>query len=227
MMVFAFFLIAVYSMLARDTRAEPQNTQIRQDQSVVDAARRSREVKKNATAPAKVITDDDLVKEPSKTNRENLDNAGLTSPTPDLSKASAIATTQAPGPGTISPPKESRSLSDQSEMDAEEDAEIAELKNQLASAQNALTWQKRELLLEQSIVYSNPVYTTTGAGKSELESMQLQIDELQQEVESLKGLLADLEWRRWRRTQAGNPDNGSRAEDYRSLPPSALVLPQP
>jgi hypothetical protein len=81
--------------------------------------------------------------------------------------------------------------------------------------------------LQQNTIYSNPAYTTTHAGKSDLESAQLQIDQIQEQVDSLKGPLADLEWRQWRRMQAGRPDNGSLEENYRAVPPAALVLPQP
>src|SRR5579864_7216820 len=53
-------LILVCPAFPREARAEPQNSQIPQEQSVVNAARHSRELKKNAAPPARVITNDDL-----------------------------------------------------------------------------------------------------------------------------------------------------------------------
>jgi uncharacterized small protein (DUF1192 family) len=119
------------------------------------------------------------------------------------------------------------SKSKESEETAAEDAEIARLTAQLAAAQNSLFWQQRELLLDQNTIYTNPTYTTTLVGQTELDIAQLKIDQKQQEIERLKGPLADLEWRRWRRMQASGPENGSAAESYKPVPPSALVLPQP
>jgi hypothetical protein len=223
----AFLLLIVCTALPRDAKAEPQNSQIQQNQSVVDAARRSREQKKNAALPARVFTNDDLDAEHAKLARDVFDVVNLAASPTESSNANVVATTQTPNHDTTMPPKESGSNSNESDEAAAEDAEIVRLRDQLASAQNALTWQRRELLLDQNTIYTNPAYTTTHAGKSELDSARLQIDQLQQEVDTLKGPLANLEWRKWRRMQAGSPDNGSQKEDFRSVPPSALVLPQP
>jgi hypothetical protein len=222
-----FLLLTLCTVLPRDAMTEPQNSQIRQNQSVVDAARRSREQKKNAAPPARVFTNDDLDTEHAKLGWEGFDVGALAAPPTESPNGNAIAAAQTPNHGTTSPKKESGSQSNESDETAAEDAEIVRLRDQLASAQNALTWQRRELLLDQNTIYTNPAYTTTHAGKSELDSAQLQINQLQEEVDRLKGPLANLEWRKWRRMQAGSPDNGSRAEYDRSVPPSALVLPQP
>jgi len=223
----AFLLLTLCTVLPRDAKAEPQISQVQQNQSVVDAARRSREQKKNAAPPAKVFTNDDLDTEHAKLAREGFDVGALAASPTEPPDASLVATAQTRDHGTTSPKKESGSKSNESEEAAAEDAEIVRLRDQLASAQNALTWQRRELLLDQNTIYTNPAYSTTHAGKSELDSAQMQINQLQEEVDRLKGPLANLEWRRWRRMQAGSPDKGSQEEDYRSVPPSALVLPQP
>jgi hypothetical protein len=220
-------LLAVCAVLPREAKAEPQVSQVQQNQSVVDAARRSREQTKNAAPSARVFTNDDLDTVHTKLDREGFSVGALAAPQTESPDASAVAASQAANHGTTSPNTESGSKSNESEEAAAEDAEIARLKDQLASAQNALTWQRRELLLDQNTIYSNPAYTATHAGKAELESAQLRIDQMQQEADRLKGPLANLEWRKWRRMQAGTPDNGSPAENYRSVPPSALVLPQP
>jgi len=222
-----FLLLTLCTVLPRDAMAEPQNSQIQQNQSVVDAARRSREQKKNAAPPARVFTNDDLDTEHAKLARDGFDVGALAAPPTESPNANGIAAAQTPDHGTTSPQKESGSKSNESDEAAAEDAEIVRLRDQLASAQNALTWQRRQFLLDQNTIYTNPAYTTTHAGKSELDSAQLHIIQLQEEVDRLKGPLANLEWRKWRRMQAGSPDKGSQKEDYRSVPPSALVLPQP
>jgi hypothetical protein len=228
MIMFVVFLrLAVSTMLPREVKAEPQDSQLQQNQSVVDAARRSREQEKNAAPPARIFTNDDLDTVHTKPDRKGFSVGSLAAPQTDSPNASAVAAAQTPNHGATSPNKESGSKSNESEEAAAEDAEIVRLKDQLASAQYALVWQRRELLLDQNTIYTNPAYTTTHAGKSELDSAQLQIDQIQQEIDRLKGPLANLEWRQWRRMQAGHPDYGSAVENYRSVPPSALVLPQP
>jgi len=220
-------LMGLCAALPHGTRAEPQNSQIQQEQSVVEAARRSRELKKNAATPARVITNDDLETARAKSDREG-SNAGVP---PARQKEAAntdeVVTAEVPKQSATLSRYDSGSKSKESEEIAAEDAEIAKLKDQLASAENSLFWQKRALLLDQNTVYSNATYTTTLVGQTELDTAQLKIDQKQREVYSLQGPLADLEWRRWRRLQASGPENGSAGDSYKSVPPSALVLPQP
>jgi hypothetical protein len=201
--------MTAFAMLPRGARAEPQNSQIQQNQSVVDAARHSRELKKNAAPPARVITNDDLDTERTKSGQERFP------PTPqsEALKAGAMVTAEAPKQTPTLARYDLGSKSKESE--------------ETAAAQNSLFWQQRELLLDQNTIYTNPTYTTTLVGQTELDIAQLKIDQKQQEIERLKGPLADLEWRRWRRMQASGPENGSAAESYKPVPPSALVLPQP
>jgi hypothetical protein len=226
-MLAVFFILTVCVVLPRGAQAEPQDSLIQQNQSVVDAARRSREQKKNAAPPARVFTNDDLDTEHAKRDREGFNVGALAAPQSESPSASAVAAAQAPNQAATSPNKESESKSKESEEAAAEDAEIAKLEDRLAAAQNSLFWQQRELLLDQNTIYSNPVYATTHIGKAELDTAQLKIDQKQQEIDRLKGPLADLEWRQWRRMQAGRPDDGTAVESYGSVPPSALVLPQP
>jgi hypothetical protein len=219
--------MGVCASIPRGVRAEPQNSQIQEEQSVVDAARHSRELKKNAALPARVITNDDL-----DTVRAKSDHGGSNAGVPHARQTGAANTgatveAEAPKQGDTLARYDSASKSKESEEAAAEDAEIAKLKDQLASAENSLFWQQRALLLDQNTVYTNPKYTTTLVGKNELDNAQLKIDQKQREIDSLKEPLANLEWRRWRRLQASGPENSSAGESYKSVPPSALVLPQP
>jgi hypothetical protein len=222
-----FLLIGVCTALPRGAMAEPQNLQIQQEPSVVDAARHSRELKKNAASPASVITNDDL--DTMRTKSDQRESKACVPPARQTGAANTCAIVAAETPertATLSR-YDSGSISEESEEAAAEDAEITKLKDQLTSAENSLFWQQRALLLDQNTVYTNPKYTTTLLGKTELNTAQLKIDQKQREIDSLKGPLADLEWGRWRRMQASGSENGSAAESYKSVPPSALILPQP
>jgi hypothetical protein len=221
--------LTVCAMFPRVAKAQSQDLQIQQDQSVVEAARHSREQMKNAARPARVITNDDLDTKHPRRDQEDFNTGTSTSPQTESPNASTLASIKAETQVATSVNKKSISISgeEESERAADELAEIPKLKGQLSSTQNDLIWQQRELLLNQNTVFSNPSYTATHAGQSDLNSMQLQIDQKQKEIEALKGPLANLEWRQWRRSQAGRPENVSSAENYKSVPPSALVLPQP
>ena len=220
-------LLTVCALLSREAKAKPQDSQMQQNQSVVDAARRSRELKKNAAPPARVITNDDLDREHAKSDQEDFNAGALTAPRKDSPDASALAAGKVPDQAATLAGDESGLNNQESEEAAAEDAEIARLKAELASAQNSLYWQQRELFLDQNTIYSNPAYSGTHVGKDQLESAEFQIEETQQEIDRLKGPLANLEWRQWRRLQASRSESGSAAENYKSPPPSALVLPQP
>jgi hypothetical protein len=183
-------------------------------------------LKANAAHPPRVITNDELDREHRKYAQEEL-NAGVPmQPEGELSNFNVEGTSKTNSQKAIIS-ADSGSKNDRSEESAAEDAAIAELKGQLASAENALDLQQRELLLDQNTIYSNPKYTTTQTGKAQLDFAKLQIEQTRQEIDTLKGPLADLEWRRYRRMQAGRTEGGSSAANDETVPPSALVLPHP
>jgi hypothetical protein len=226
-MLVTLSLLTIGIKLPREAQAEPQDLEFQPTQSVVDAARRNREQKKNAAVPAKVITNDDLDKGHTKHPPDGKNIDALAARQTESPNASFLDAAEVhPQVATLTSDHPVSNSKESEEADAE-DAEIAKLKAELASAQNALKWQQRELLLDQNTIYSNPAYTTTHVGKAELDSAKLQIEQTQQEIDRLKEPLANLEWWRWRRLQAGRSENGSTDENYKSVPPSALVLPQP
>jgi hypothetical protein len=222
-----FLLLAACTLFPREASAVPQDLKNQQNQSVVDAARRSREQKKNAATPPRVITNDDLDAGHIKRGQEGFNVDALTSLETESSVPSAVTPAESPNQAAASANNESGSKEKESEEAAANEAETVRLKDLIASVQNDLYWQRREHLLNQNTVYSYAFYATTRVGKAELDSAQLQIDQRQQELESLRGPLANLEWRQWRRSQAGRTESASPAEAYKSVPPSALVLPQP
>jgi hypothetical protein len=226
-MLLCFVMFWQSTVLPSVANAEPQDLQAQRNQSVVEAARRSRELKKNAAQPARVITNEDVENETAKRARNDLNFPGLAAPQTESHNTNVATGTDAPSQTATSVNKDARLKSVELAEAAADDAEIARLKNKLVSTQNSLDWQRRQLLLDQNTIYSNPGYATTHAGKAEIDAAELQIDEKQQEIDSLKGSLADLVWRQWRRMQEHAAESGSQADANSSVPPSALVLPQP
>lgn len=179
----AWLLLFGVALLTTSAKARPQDLPAQQDQSVADAARRSREEKKNAARQARVISNDDLDMEYFKPGQEGLNL--------DAHKDSG-----ATDPASSSSNKESRAKDKELEEEGGLDGQIAKLKEQIADAEDRLKWQRRELALDQDTVYSNPNYTDTHAGKAKLDAEQQQINERQQEIEVLRMQLEALQERR-------------------------------
>ncbi len=173
--------------------AKPQDSQTQQGQSVADAARHSREQKKNAAKQARVIRNEDLDTEYFKAGQEGLNLSAPASLKTEARSAGAVAAAER---AATSANKESRPKGKDAEEAAAENAEIARLKEQIAEAEEQLKWQQRELALDQDTVYSNPNYTDSRTGKAKLDAEQQRINERRQEIQGLKANLAALQERR-------------------------------
>lgn len=212
-------LLAVGVSLPIAARAQSQDTQAQQsaspDASVADAARRSREKKKNPPNPGKstkVITDDDLDRRNFQPGQEGL-NVGSA---PKLE-------TQPPSPQAVAAAEAADSATEQQDAKdaAEQDRQIAKLKLQIADTDKDLDLAKRQLALDQDSYYSNPDYSHDIAGKTKLEDEKQQMDSKQQEIEGLKSKLVALEelksHRKPARAQAAPPQK----ENPPSPPPQS------
>jgi hypothetical protein len=177
--------------------AMAQDSQTHQDQTVADAARRSREKKKNLTKQSRVITNEDLEVKHLRAGQEGLSLETRAREVPD---ASAITAAGAIGQATASGNKES-----QPTETAVEYAEIAKLKKQIAEAEEDLNLRQRELMLDQDTVYSNPNYTDSKAGKAKLDAEQERINHGRKEIKGLQADLAVLQKRQASRKQAVRP----------------------
>jgi hypothetical protein len=149
--------------------------------SVAEAARRSRAHKKNSEKPAKVITDETL--EVKKGDVQSAAAEQLRMP----------GTPETPAqPAPANPP----SSAAQNEKKAFEDEklakELAALKEQIKQAQSDLDLAKREQSLQQDTYFSNPDYVHDTAGKAKLDAIKQQITDKQQELDRLKARLAEL-----------------------------------
>jgi hypothetical protein len=178
-------------------KAQPQDSQTQQEQSVADAARRNREQKKNAAKQSKIISNEDLDLEYF---RPGLEGYNFGAPSVFNTAASSTVAMAADGAdqSAASTNKEAQPKGkDSVEADAQ-DAEITKLKEQIAKAEEQLKRQQRDFALEQDTVYSNPNYTDLQTGKAKLESEQQLINEMQAEIEVLKANLTVLQERRER-----------------------------
>ncbi len=208
-------LLAVGVSLPIAVVAKSQDAQSQQsgsqDSSVAEAARRSREKKKNPPNPAKsakVITDDDLDKRNFPPGNEGLNVGSAPKLETQPPSAQAVAAAEAADAST-----EQQDAKDA----AEQDRQMARLKEQIADAEKDLDLAKRQLALDQDSYFSNPDYSHDVAGKAKLQDEKQQIDSKQQDIERLKTKLAAMEelkgHRKSTRTQAAPPQ--------KETPPSA------
>jgi len=150
--------------------------------SVAEAARRSRAQKKNSEKPAKVVTDETL--EVKKGDVQSAAAEQLRMPgTPEAQAQPA--------------PANAPSSAAQNEKKASENEklakELAALKEQIKQAESDLDLAKREQALQQDTYFSNPDYVHDTAGKAKLDGIKQQITDKQQELDHLKARLAELQ----------------------------------
>jgi hypothetical protein len=150
--------------------------------SVAEAARRSRAQKKNSEKPAKVVTDETL--EVKKGDVQSAAAEQLRMPgTPEAQAQPA--------------PANAPSSAAQNEKKASENEklakELAALKEQIKQAESDLDLAKREQALQQDTYFSNPDYVHDTAGKSKLDAIKQQITDKQTELDRLKARLAELQ----------------------------------
>jgi len=195
MMLFSGAVLSVCPLLPSTASAQPQDSQTAQEQSVADAARRSREQKKSAAKQSKIISNEDLDLEYYKPGQGGYNfgaPSGSNTAAPGTEAVAADGADQSPA----STNKDSQPNSKESEEAAAQDEEIKKLKEQIDKAEDQLKWQQRDFALNQDTVYSNPNYTDLQTGKAKLESQQQVINEMQADIDVLKARLTALQERR-------------------------------
>ena len=197
MMLLGGAVISACPRLPSPASARTQDSQTVQEQSVADAARRSREQKKSAAKQSKIINNEDLDLQYYKPAQE-----GYNFSAPPGSNTAAPGTVAVAADGAdqsaASTNKDSQPNTKESEEAAAQDEEIKKLKEQIAKAEDQLKWQQRDFALNQDTVYSNPNYTDLQTGKAKLESEQQVINEMQADIDVLKARLTALQERRER-----------------------------
>ncbi len=193
----ACVVLSVSSTFPSAAKAHPQGLQAQQEQSVADAARRSREQKKSAAKQSKIISNEDLDLEYYKPSQEGY-NFGAPSDSSTAAPSTVAATADSADQSAASTKEDSQPKSKESEEAAAQDEEIKKLKEQIDKAEDQLKWQQRDFALNQDTVYSNPNYTDLQTGKAKLESQQQVINEMQADIDVLKARMTALQERRER-----------------------------
>ena len=181
-------MVALGALFAGIPRAQAQSEQ---QESIADAARRSREQKKEAAKPATVITNDTL--EPPKAE------APATPPSPTAAAPTATATaemnataTATPAPGgeqQAAAPAAAPAAGETPEEKTANDAELQSLKQQIKELQSAVDLIQRQVALANDDFYSRPDFAKDDAGKAKLDAMKSDLTEKQDELNQLKAKL--------------------------------------
>ena len=151
-------------------------------QSVAEAARKAREKKKDATKPAKVITDETL-------DVKKGDVQSAVAEEPKIAGSEDLKAQAAPGAANATP----ANAAAKDEKREKLKKELTELKEQIKQSLMDLDLLQRENRLDQDAYYSQPNYGSDTAGKQKLDDEKQQISDKQQEVARLKTKLADLQ----------------------------------
>ena len=157
-------------------------SQSQDSQSVAEAARRAREKKKDSAKPAKVITDDTL-------DVKKGDVQSAVAEEPKIAGAPEAANQSANG--TANPA--SGDAKTHAASDEKLKKEIAAVKERLKDALGDLDLLQRENRLDQDTYYSEPNFAGDTAGKQKLDDEQKKMSDKRQEIDRLKGKLADLQ----------------------------------
>lgn len=155
--------------------------QSQDSQSVAEAARKAREKKKDATKPAKVITDETL-----DVKKGDVQSAVAEEPKIAVAEDSKAQTA---GGAIVSPGNPAA----KDEKKERLKKELTDLKEQIKQSLMDLDLLQRENRLDQDAYYSQPNYGSDTAGKQKLDDEKQQINDKQQEVTRLKAKLADLQ----------------------------------
>ena len=156
-------------------------SQSQDSESVAEAARRAREKKKDSAKPAKVITDDTL-----DVKKGDVQSAVAEEPKIPGADAANQPGNRATNPATTDAQR-------QAAKDEKLRKEIAAVKEQLKEALGDLDLLQRENRLDQDTYYSQPNFASDAAGKQKLDDQQHKMSGKRQEIDRLKGKLADLQ----------------------------------
>jgi hypothetical protein len=203
-------VMAVAACFLLASAAPRQEQDQSQTDSVAEAARKAREKKKAATKSPKVISDDDLDRRNFQPGQEGL-NVG----------ASPKLETEPPSPEAVAAAEASDA--EAAKKAADEDAELARLKERLVDGEKDLDLAKRTLALDQDAYLSKPDYANDTAGKAKLDDEKQGINDKQQDVEKLKTRVSALEelkaHRKPRKGQAAQPEPSQSEKPATATPP--------
>jgi len=166
--------------------AQQQQPPPQQADSIAEAARRSREQKKEQPKPAKVWDNDTM---PTKPGGVNV--VGPSSPSSDASGSPPAANAQA----AASAPEASAAKSgEKSGKDIKAlQASLAAAKDQLQAVKAELDILQRKYNLDSQMYYGKPNYVADTEGAAKLADEKSQVDAKQQEVDTAQKKVSQLE----------------------------------
>lgn len=170
--------------------AVPARSQSQTDNtSVAEAARRAREQKRNASKPARTITNEDLPAAPVQPAAETAaampssDSDNIDQAKPDQVKLDVEKT------GGQSP----EAVDNLTRKKAETEAALKRAKVELAQAQGELDVLQRKSALDTDSFYSQTNFAGDAAGKARLDAEAQQVSDKKSQVEALKAKVAALQ----------------------------------
>jgi hypothetical protein len=182
--------------------AQQQQPPPQQADSIAEAARRSREQKKEQPRPAKVWDNDTM---PTKPGGVNV--VGPSSPSSDASGNPPAANAQA----AASAPEASAAKSgEKSGKDIKAlQASLAAAKDQLQAVKTELDILRRKFNLDSQMYYGKPNYVADTEGAAKLADEKSQIDAKQQEVDTAQKKVSQLE-EELKNSEAGGDSSGGK-----------------
>jgi|KBSSwiStaDraftv2_1062776.scaffolds.fasta_scaffold254050_2 hypothetical protein len=169
--------------LAASAQSQSDNT------SVADAARRAREQKKNATKPARTLTNDDLPAAPAATAPP------VVAPATESTAASDQSKPEEPGAPlkAAAPAEPAAQAGTASKRRVEAEAALKRAKAELTQAQGELDVLGRKAALDSDAYYSKTDYARDTEGKARLDADTQQVNDKKSQVDVLKAKVAALQ----------------------------------
>ena len=157
--------------------------------SVADAARRAREQKKNATKPARTLTNDDLPAAPP-ADQPVAPAGGTEAAAPAQANTESEAGTPAKAPAAA---ETAAPAATGQKKKSEIEAALKRAKAELAQAQGELDVLQRKSALDNDSFYSQTDYSHDTDGKARLDADTQQVNDKKSQVDELKSKVAALQ----------------------------------
>jgi hypothetical protein len=174
-------LLLLFAPLGIDAAQQEQTGTQPQGDSLVAAARRAKDQKKDQAKPTRVWDNDNLPKNP--------DELSVVGPAPaaaDVSPALPNAPEAANAPGAAKKP-------DPTAKNTQVQADLAAAKDQLQTLQTEADILQRKLALDKQTYYGKPDYASDKAGEDSLKDEQDQVDAKQAGIAAAQKKIADLQ----------------------------------
>lgn len=155
--------------------------------SVADAARRTREQKKNAAKPARTLTNDDLPAAPAATAQPP------TAPTTDSPTPIEQAKPEEEAPKTAASAEPVAQAEAPAKKHAETEAALKRAKAELAQAQGELDVLQRQAALDSNSYYSKTDFARDTDGKAKVDADTQQVNDKKFQVDELKAKVAAIQ----------------------------------